>query len=47
MRASTIVLVTLAAVTLSVAIWRLIGGHVAFFFLPLMFGLPLLGRRRG
>ena len=47
MRASTMVLVTLAAVALSVAIWRLTGGHVAFFFLPLLFGLPLLGRRRG
>ena len=47
MRASTMVLVTLAAVALSVAIWRLTGGHLVFFFLPLLFGLPFLGRRRG
>jgi hypothetical protein len=47
MRVSTMLLVTLAAVALSVAIWRLTGGHVAFFFLPLLIGLPLLGRRRG
>jgi hypothetical protein len=47
LRASTMLLVTLVAVGLSVAIWRLTGGHVAFFFLPLLFGLPFLGRRRG
>ena len=47
MRASTMVLVTLAAVAISVVIWRLTGGHVAFFFLPLLIGLPFLGRRRG
>lgn len=46
MRPLTMLLVTLAAVGLSVAIWRATGGHVAFFFLPLLIGLPLLGRRR-
>jgi hypothetical protein len=46
MRAPTMLLVTLAAVGVGLAIWRLTGGHVAFFFLPLLFGLPFLRRRR-
>jgi hypothetical protein len=40
-------LVVLAAVAVSVAVYFATGGHFVFFFLPLLFGLPLLGRRRG
>ena len=39
-------LMAAAAVVLSLLVWRLTGGAVVFFFLPLLFGLPLLGRRR-
>ncbi len=39
-------IVALGAVALSVAIYFATGGHFVFFFLPLLFGLPLLGRRR-
>jgi len=35
-----------AAVALSVGIWFLSGGRAFVFLLPLIFGLPLLGRRR-
>ena len=46
MRPLTLLIVALVAVGLSVGIYRLTGGHFVFFFLPLLFGLPLLGRRR-
>ncbi len=46
MGGSTTILITLAAVAVSVAIYFATGGHFAFFFLPLLFGLPLLRRRR-
>ena len=39
--------VAAAGIAISVLVWGLTGGTVAFFFLPLLFlGLPLLGRRR-
>jgi hypothetical protein len=47
MRAPVMLLVVLAAVAVSVAVYFATGGHFVFFFLPLLFGLPLLGRRRG
>ncbi len=47
MRALTMLVVALVAVLVSVAVWYATGGHFIFFFLPLLFGLPLLGRRRG
>lgn len=47
MRGTTLLLVALAAVLVSVLIYMATGGHFVFFALPLLFGLPLLGRRRG
>lgn len=46
MRLLTMLIVAAAAVAISVAIWYATGGHFVFFALPLLFGLPLLGRRR-
>ncbi len=46
MRPLTMLIVAAAAVAISVAIWYATGGHFVFFALPLLFGLPLLGRRR-
>ena len=47
MRWGLAIAVALAGVAISVLVWMLTGGKVAFFFLPLLFlGLPLLGRRR-
>jgi hypothetical protein len=39
-------MVALGAIALSVIVYLATGGHFVFFFLPLLFGLPLLGRRR-
>lgn len=39
-------LLVVGAIALSVAIWYASGGRFIFFALPLLFGLPLLGRRR-
>jgi hypothetical protein len=47
MRATTMLLVALAAVLVSVLVYMATGGLFVFFALPLLFGLPLLGRRRG
>lgn len=41
------ILVVLGAIALSVVVWLATGGHFVFFFLPLLFGLPFLGRRGG
>lgn len=41
------VLVALFAILLSVLTYAATGGHFVFFALPLLFGLPLLGQRRG
>ena len=46
MRPLTILIVAAVAIAVSVAIWFATGGHFVFFALPLLFGLPLLGRRR-
>lgn len=35
-----------AAVVVSVVVWYATGGRFVFFVLPLLLGLPLLGRRR-
>ena len=35
-----------AAIVLSVIVWYASGGRFLFFFLPLLLGLPLLGRGR-
>ncbi len=47
MRVAAMLFVVLAALGLSVAVYKATGGHFVFFFLPLLFGLPLLRRRRG
>ncbi|MDB5468166.1 MAG: hypothetical protein JWQ46_2928 [Phenylobacterium sp.] len=47
MRPVTMLIIALGAVALSVAIYAATGGRLVFFFLPLLFGLPFLGRRRG
>lgn len=46
MRPLTMLLAALAAVAVSVAVYFVSGGHVLFFFLPLLLVLPMLGRRR-
>ncbi|HEY0600165.1 hypothetical protein [Brevundimonas sp.] len=46
MRPGTMIIVALAAVAVSVALYYATGGHFVFFFLPLLFGLPFLGHRR-
>jgi hypothetical protein len=46
MRVTTMLLIALAAVVLSVGVYMATGGRFVFFFLPLLFGLPFLGRRR-
>jgi hypothetical protein len=39
-------LIILLAIAVSVGIWYASDGRFMFFALPLLFGLPLLGRRR-
>ncbi|HYG27117.1 MAG TPA: hypothetical protein VD906_09430 [Caulobacteraceae bacterium] len=46
MRAGTTLLIVLAAIAVSVAVWFASGGKFFFFVLPLLFGLPFLTRRR-
>jgi hypothetical protein len=46
MRPLTMLIVAAIALVVSVAVWYATGGHFVFFALPLLFGLPLLGRRR-
>lgn len=46
MRPMTMLIVAAVAIAISVAIWYATGGNFVFFALPLLFGLPLLGRRR-
>ena len=35
-----------AAVVVAVVVWYASGGRFVFFFLPLLLGLPLMGRSR-
>lgn len=46
MRMPLNLLIIAAAVALSVVIWWASGGRFFVLALPLLFGLPLLGRRR-
>lgn len=46
MRLPVNLLIIIAAIALSVVIYYASGGRFIFFALPLLFGLPLLGRRR-
>jgi len=43
---TTTLLVLAAGIAISVAVYFLSGGKFVFFFLPLIFGLSLLWRRR-
>jgi hypothetical protein len=38
-------MVVAAALVVSVLVYMATGGHFVFFALPLLFGLPFLGRR--
>lgn len=46
MSVRTQVLLALVAIAISVGVYGATGGHFVFFFLPLLFGPPFLGRRR-
>jgi hypothetical protein len=46
MRITTMLVVAMIAVAVSIAIYSATGGHLVFFFLPLLFALPFAGRRR-
>lgn len=46
MRPLTMLVVVVVAIAISIGIYMATGGHLVFFALPLLFGLPLLGRRR-
>lgn len=46
MRPLTMFAVAVVALLISVGVWYATGGHFAFFFLPLLVCLPVLGRRR-
>lgn len=44
MRLGMTLLILLVGVAISVAVWVFSGGTFAFFFLPLILGLPLMWR---
>lgn len=46
MRPHVVLAVVVAAVLLAAGVWYASGGRFVLFFLPLLFALPLLGRRR-
>lgn len=46
MRLGVSLLILFLGLAVSGAVWLLTGGRVALLLLPLLFGLPLLGRRR-
>ena len=46
MRLSMTILILLAGVAISVAVWVFTDGRFVFFFLPLILGLPLVWRRK-
>lgn len=46
MRPMNLLLMALIAILVSVLVYMATGGHFVFFMLPLLFGLPLLSRRR-
>lgn len=46
MRLGTTLLILFLGLALSAAAWALSGGKVAFLFLPLIFGIPFVWRRR-
>ena len=39
-------IIILVSLAVSIALWWVSGGRIWFLALPLVFGLPLLGRRR-
>jgi hypothetical protein len=46
MSGRTLLLVLVASLLLTAALWYFSDGRIRFLGLPLVFGLPLLGRRR-
>lgn len=46
MRIGVTLVILAAGLALSVAIWAVTGGRVAFLFLPLLLALPFVWRRR-
>jgi hypothetical protein len=46
MRLACTLVIALAGVAISVMVWFLSGGRVAFLFLPLLLAAPLFFRRR-
>ena len=46
MRLTITLVIFLLGVAASVAVWAYTGGTFTFFLLPLIFGLPLVWRRR-
>jgi hypothetical protein len=46
MSGRTLFLVLIASLLLTAALWYFSDGRIWFLGLPLVFGLPLLGRRR-
>ena len=47
MSGRTLLLLILVSLAVSVGLWFVSDGRIWFLALPLVFGLPLLGRRRG
>jgi hypothetical protein len=46
MRLGVTLLILIVGLAISAAVWVFTGGRVAFVFLPLLLGLPLVWRRR-
>ena len=46
MRLVCTLVIAIAGIALSVMVWFVSGGRVAFLFLPLIFAVPFLFRRR-
>jgi hypothetical protein len=46
MRLGMTLLILVVGLAISAAVWMATGGRVAFLFLPLLLGLPLVWRRR-
>jgi hypothetical protein len=45
MKGVTMLAIVVGSILISLAVYRLTGGRFVFFFLPLLFVLPFLGRR--
>ena len=47
MSGRTLLILIVISLAISVGLWFVSDGRIWFLALPLVFGLPLLGRRRG